>query len=277
MQTAIFNDGENLRYAIRDLFANPEREQFNPGAHLFDRRGYLPKEADWSKFFQHIVGQINGGITPQARLVRAYWYVVDAVDAAPGNLPDAAANSAQLEKWRARHVARIRKFLTWAEKQERFKRLPDGPAGTSAILEELRRRKSVIEERFRGFAIIQRAIARNHQVEFRSSGAIRYDLFNCEFGEEKTTDVNLAVDMVMLQDEYDTAVIVSGDQDFVPAVHAVQALGKKVANVSFRQRSGKLLPSGARRLNKAVDWCVEVDYDTFRRLMFPKFQPPSGR
>ena len=77
--------------------------------------------------------------------------------------------------------------------------------------------------------------------------------------------------------KYDTAVIVSGDQDFVPAVHAVQALGKKAANVSFRQRSGKLLPSGARRLNKAVDWSVEVDYDTFRRLMFPKFQPPSER
>ena len=36
LQTAIFNDGENLRYAIRDLFANPEKEQFDPGAHLFD-------------------------------------------------------------------------------------------------------------------------------------------------------------------------------------------------------------------------------------------------
>jgi uncharacterized LabA/DUF88 family protein len=50
---------------------------------------------------------------------------------------------------------------------------------------------------------------------------------------EKLTDVNIAVDMVMmaLRDEYDTAILISGDGDLVPAINAVKELsgqdGKK--------------------------------------------------
>lgn len=50
------------------------------------------------------------------------------------------------------------------------------------------------------------------------------------FHVEKETDVNLSVDMVVgaYENEYDVAMLVSGDTDYVRAVRAVRARGKRV-------------------------------------------------
>lgn len=54
---------------------------------------------------------------------------------------------------------------------------------------------------------------------------------------EKLTDVNIATDMLMMaiNNEYDTAILVSGDADFVPVVKAIKGLkkGKKVQVAAF--------------------------------------------
>jgi uncharacterized LabA/DUF88 family protein len=80
-------------------------------------------------------------------------------------------------------------------------------------------------------------------------------------------DVNLGVDMVLLRDIYDLALVVSGDQDYVPAVQAVKNSGKHVVNVAFLARSGTLLPGGARRLNEVTDWSIEYDYGQLRGFL----------
>ena len=51
----------------------------------------------------------------------------------------------------------------------------------------------------------------------------------------KGDDIHLAIDMVSFayENTYDTAVIVSGDGDFVPAIKRVQKLGKDVRNAYF--------------------------------------------
>lgn len=51
----------------------------------------------------------------------------------------------------------------------------------------------------------------------------------------KEDDIHLAVDMVKLayNNAYDTAVLVSSDGDFVPAVKAVKEKGKEVENIGF--------------------------------------------
>lgn len=47
---------------------------------------------------------------------------------------------------------------------------------------------------------------------------------------EKGVDVNIAVDMVLgaVRDEYDHAFLLSADADYVPAIRAVQEIGKRV-------------------------------------------------
>jgi uncharacterized LabA/DUF88 family protein len=51
----------------------------------------------------------------------------------------------------------------------------------------------------------------------------------------KEDDIHLAVDMVKLayNDKYDTAVLVSSDGDFAPAVLSVKEIDKKVENIGF--------------------------------------------
>ncbi|MBU4069680.1 MAG: NYN domain-containing protein [Nanoarchaeota archaeon] len=54
----------------------------------------------------------------------------------------------------------------------------------------------------------------------------------------KEDDIHLAVDMVRLayNNAYDTAILVSSDGDFVPAIQAVQEIGKEVENIGFENK-----------------------------------------
>ncbi|MDP3064504.1 MAG: NYN domain-containing protein, partial [Chloroflexota bacterium] len=56
-------------------------------------------------------------------------------------------------------------------------------------------------------------------------------------GMEKGVDVKLTIDMLRLawQDTYDTAILVTGDGDFMDVVEAVKDLGKHVEGVYFHQ------------------------------------------
>jgi uncharacterized LabA/DUF88 family protein len=52
----------------------------------------------------------------------------------------------------------------------------------------------------------------------------------------KGDDIHLATDLIVLayKNAYDVAILVSGDGDFVPAIKAVQELGKRVENYYFK-------------------------------------------
>lgn len=54
-------------------------------------------------------------------------------------------------------------------------------------------------------------------------------------GKQKEVDVSIAVEMLMhaVNDHYDVAILISGDRDFIPAISAVQSLGKKVEVAAF--------------------------------------------
>ncbi|MCX5869026.1 MAG: NYN domain-containing protein [Proteobacteria bacterium] len=56
--------------------------------------------------------------------------------------------------------------------------------------------------------------------------------------EAKEDDIHLAVDMVKFAytDDYDTAILVSSDGDFVPAIKLVQEKGKIVENIGFENK-----------------------------------------
>src|SRR6185436_9038451 len=54
-------------------------------------------------------------------------------------------------------------------------------------------------------------------------------------------DVEIAVDMLSLADKYDTAVLVSGDEDFVYAVGAVASKGCRVEVAGFRSNTAPRL------------------------------------
>jgi uncharacterized LabA/DUF88 family protein len=69
----------------------------------------------------------------------------------------------------------------------------------------------------------------------------------------KRDDIRLANDMLVgaYEDFYDTAIIVSGDEDFVPIIHTIQRLKKKSINAYFPRSSSYLL-------RKATDHSINL-------------------
>ena len=124
---------------------------------------------------------------------------------------------------------------------------------------DLEKRKRKMKSRFNGWQGIYNAIStKQDSIEFRSTGYLNYNAFTNTIRGEKAVDVNLAIDLVMLRDIYDIAVIVSGDGDYVPAVQVAKNSGKKVVNISFLTREGKRLPRGAARLNRLCDYSIDI-------------------
>ncbi|MFQ5531979.1 MAG: NYN domain-containing protein [Candidatus Nanoarchaeia archaeon] len=75
--------------------------------------------------------------------------------------------------------------------------------------------------------------------------------------EIKSDDIYLATDLIKgaYEDLYDVAIIVSGDEDFVPAIKLAQKNNKKVINAFFPKSSSYLLRdccNGSVNLKKAL-------------------------
>lgn len=250
-RVCIFVDGENFRHSIVGLFAT-----FNPD-------DYLPKSARWSDFFNWIA-KIALQDENHER-VRTYWYVVAELSCLPYR-PGSLLKQGDVEKMRTvlSRDSGFRRILSRAPLGESQDRV------TREMVSRLRLREASIRNRFDGWKVIQSGIEGKHRaVEFRRAGTIMYDLFNERFQakSEKGVDVKLATDLQKLKDIYDVAVIVSGDQDYVPAVEVLKDFGKSVVNIAFRRKDGKLLPGGAARLNQATDWSAEVTYEDIQEYL----------
>ena len=61
------------------------------------------------------------------------------------------------------------------------------------------------------------------------------DTIDTSSEKQKEVDVQIACDMIRhaMRDNYDVAILVSGDRDFVPAVQTVKEVGKNVEVASF--------------------------------------------
>lgn len=246
-RACIFIDGENLRHSIVELFG----AAFNPS-------DYLPKQADWEKFFNELVLQADADLR-----LRTYWYVVDEIDFWPYGI------QRLLNKKEYKTLDQVvRRYRTNAALLDAIV----DPAAKQAKLEDIAKTlvksESFMKRRFEGWKEIQNGIAHKvDSVEFRPAGSIRMELFNQKFGQEKGVDVKLATDLLKLNDIYDVGIIVSGDGDYVPAVQAVKDWGKHIVNVSFLKKNGGLLPGGARRLNQNTDRVIEVPYLDMKKFM----------
>lgn len=240
----VFVDGENFRHAICGLF-----EKFN-------QSDYLPRNADWGAFFDWLAERAS----PGGERIRTYWYVVNSLDFSPNKLCDANRETDRLKEilCRDEKCELMLKNLTGEDlKREMIK-----------ICKDLDTRRQAMARRFAGWENIQSSISTKYKfIEFRKAGAIRYSLFEKSLGNEKAVDVKLATDMIVLKDIYDISVIVSGDQDYVPAVQVIKDVGKHVINVSFQKRNGELLPGGAFRLNQLTDWNLKVTHGELSKYL----------
>lgn len=81
--------------------------------------------------------------------------------------------------------------------------------------------------------------------------------------EVKEDDIHLAVDMVKLayNNDYDTAILVSSDGDFVPAVEAVKEIRKNVENIGFENKFSYHLKQKCDKFSKLNKVIVQKFFD----------------
>ncbi len=237
----IFVDGENFRHSIGALFPDD-----------YESKDYLPAKANWDGFFDHLVDQVADKAGDCERL-RTYWYVVQSIDFYPRDVPDPRkfTTAHKVLKWDAGTKAQLANLSGDDLKKK-----------VEELTRQMKDRKRSKQDRFRGWTDVQDEIAlANDRVEFRRAGALRCNLFTNEFSGEKAVDVKLATDMIVLIDSYDVAVLVTGDEDYCPAVSHVKDRGRTVVSVAFADAGGKLLPGGARALNVHSDWGIVMTAD----------------
>ena len=254
MKACVFIDGENFRHSITSLFPD------------FDQAKYLPKNAKWTELFNWLANEAY----PGSQRIRTYWYVVRNLDYFPYNLPSperVSGNQEQINKVRAI----LEKHAPWRQDLSTLQDTSESSALTEKIVELHKRLcdyHDEMERRSQGWINVQEGIAAKHRaIEFRRAGTLKCNLFEHQLGTEKAVDVKLAVDLITLKNAYDIALIVSGDQDYVPAVEVVKDAGKQVVNVAFTTRSGDLLPGGARRLNQSTDWNISVPHAKIKEFL----------
>lgn len=246
MKVCIFVDGENFRHSIVELFPQ------------FRQEDYLPKTANWT----HLSDWIVKSIAEDGERIRTYWYVIKSIDFFPYRFPNPEKSNnpdkvnEELRNLLSHHEPYKKELDGIADSIQCAKRMKE-------IVSDLRKRQDTLQKRFDGWTQIQENISLNNKaIEFRRAGAMTCNLFENRLGREKAVDVKLASDIITLNEVYDMAIIVSGDQDYIPAVEIVKDYGKRVVNVAFVTRSGHLLPGGARRLNQVTDWRFNIPFNT---------------
>jgi len=240
-RACIFVDGENFRHSLKALFEH--------GRYSFRRSDYLPK-ADWHHFFTAIANNFD------CELLRTYWYVVESVDCQPYAIPHQWEEKAKvLGRW-------------FRNKIQACTTDPERRAVLRELEQDVEKKRKRMESRAKGWYEVQAAIEHNNdQLEFRRCGSIRHDLVTGEFGTEKGVDTQMTTDLIELAGIYDAAIILTGDADYLPPVHAVKRKGKLVYSVSFLDHRGRQLPGGARRLSNAVDSRLDLNFEAVRKAL----------
>ncbi|MBI1389056.1 MAG: NYN domain-containing protein [bacterium] len=111
----------------------------------------------------------------------------------------------------------------------------------------------------------------NYQESTKKCSNCQYEM---KYPQEKKTDVNIAVSMVMdaVDDRYDTAMLISGDSDLTPAVEAIkQKFSPKRIVVAFPPNRK------SKELKKVSNATIIIGEAKFRKSLFPEIiTKPDG-
>ncbi len=185
------------------------------------------RDVNWERFFEEI--------TPSGhRLIRSYWYYPS-------------------------RIARYdRRGFNRKEYEENETNSNEEDTANEWFIEQELRHKKIRDE-------VHPAIADNYErIEFRYVGVLRVNATAQEYLGEKGVDVGMAVDMVSLIPHFDTALIITGDQDLAPAVQQVKDRLKQVVLVTIQTSSSTSQVHASRKLRVLADrlWVFdETDFN----------------
>jgi uncharacterized LabA/DUF88 family protein len=206
LRTVAFVDGQN---------SSKNLQKFAFSTSHFDREFRLDeRHFRWRGFFSDMAAWFAEKTGVGHRLVRAYWY--NAASITPFEKSERVVANALSECQKTAPdltVEQLRRLAEDWHTQERRRFDVD----RRRVLEDIQRRTEFLEFRFVGQYRVEPFTV--HQFGLNPDGSCFY--MGKRVGE-KGVDVGIAVDMIAKMPNYDVAVIVSGDADFIPAIAHVK-------------------------------------------------------
>lgn len=260
MKSCIFIDTANFKHSIQDLFAKDS---------VFDANHFLPKTAKWSEFFSLLLSKTR----KDTSLIRTYFFYPAEYKFYP-NENDIKSIS---EFW-----DKFKKSSKDSDMINEVKQnLPQGGFSDNDFnkqelsnfktkYEEVKRNLERKQKRFVDDKRARESICSKYeQIEFSKFGVSRFDLINNEFKTEKGVDVNLAVDMIRLSSIFDICILVSGDQDFIPAIQYLKDNGKLVYVVAFVKKNGRKVAGVSPKIIEVCDGLINISYQEAKQNLYP--------
>lgn len=237
---------------------------------------------DYSAFYRYLFQQSverwkvsllnDGGF--QARMTKVHWYEVGSMD--EWDLDNFKAAKSVKDSFESNQIIK-RSFLALANQNDPS--LSDGQRDDEAwrlFFEEVKSWYGYRVRALDGFKRFHHGVqSQSDFIEIIECGHWKLDVVNRSY-EEKGLDTTLAVDMVTQINNYDVAVLVSGDADAIPSVNYVKREGRHVAVVAFnkgRANADKANQSSS-RLRVASDFVVNILGQDLLREGIAK---PAGR
>jgi uncharacterized LabA/DUF88 family protein len=202
LRTVVFVDGQNFRKNL---------QAFSFQAPGFTKPYRLDeKHFKWREFFADMVAWFAQETGTEHRLLRAYWYNAEGMT--PFQPSPHVLNGAHAECRKSvpaitpNRVSDLAK--EWHAKQHAW-----FYGSRRQMFEEIQRKTDFLEFKFVGQFRVEPFTVRKCVQKPDNT----YDYQGTQVGE-KGVDIGIAVDMIAKMANYDVAIIVSGDADFVPAV-----------------------------------------------------------
>lgn len=217
---------------------------FVNGSHLFGAFKHMEVyvndyEALYRYLFEQAVGRWRNTIVaaapPPAQLVRVYWYVVDSIDEWDLNNPRTRQYLNERfnddREIRARWMGEAnRQFGNTGADQGRLEQI-----AFDMCFDDFARwydkKLNILSGMNRFYHAVEAA---SDFIEVCRCGRWKVDLLHKTL-TEKSLDVWLAVDMMGLQQNYDTALVIAPDSDPIPSIDYVKGRGKQVGVFDFQR------------------------------------------
>jgi uncharacterized LabA/DUF88 family protein len=263
---AFFVDGSNLIGSLKHM--NLEVGDYEAlYAYVYEQA-----VAEWTRITHQSAPAV-------AELRRIYWYTVGSIDSWDLSIPQSQTA--------LRHAFNADRDITdhWKGVAGRADASLKGAALTDKAwglcfndFREWYERKCIVLENMRRFH--QGIRIGTDLIDVIEHGHWKVNFLN-KWVEEKGLDTSLAVDMLALEQNYDVAVMLSGDADSIPSVRRVKARNKLVAAVEFingtpPENKGRGFSS---RLKEHADFVIRI-YETellrHKLAERPKPKAPKG-